>query len=141
MSADSSVWRRMSRGPSSCMAAELGVKNAHYNLGVLYREGTDVEKETVKMIRHYEAAAMGGHVHARFSLGCAEGNAANCNLALQHFLIAAKLGHNDALDNVKAMFMSSLATKADYAEALRGYQSAVEEMRSPNRDEAKSFSR
>ena len=34
------------------------------------------------------------------------------------------------------MFIGSLATKADYAVALRGYQSAVEEMRSPDREEA-----
>ena len=33
--------------------------------------------------------------------------------------------------------MNGLATKADYAAALRGYQNAVEEMSSPDRDEAK----
>ena len=32
--------------------------------------------------------------------------------------------------------MIGLATKAEYADALRGFQSAVEVMRSPDRDEA-----
>ena len=120
-------------------AAELGVKEAHFKLGCLYDEGTDVEKDTVRAIRHYEAAAMCGQADARFNLGCVEYNAGNYDLALQHYLIAAKLGHNQSLHNVKTLFKHGLATKADYAEALRGYQSAVEEPRSPDRDEAKSL--
>jgi len=35
--------------------------------------------------------------------------------------------------------MKGFATKAEYAAALRGYQSATEEMSSPDRDEAKAF--
>ena len=35
--------------------------------------------------------------------------------------------------------MDGLATKAEYAEALRGYQGAAEELRSTDRDEAKSL--
>ena len=120
-------------------AAELGVKEAHFKLGCLYDEGTDVEKDTVRSIRHYEEAAMCGQADARFNLCCVEYNAGNYDLALQHSLIATKLGHNRSLHNVKTLFKHGLATKADYAEALRGYQSAVEEPRSPDRDEAKSL--
>ena len=54
-------------------------------------------------------------------------------------MIAAKMGNQVALDNVKGLFVHGLATKADYAEALRGHQSAVEEMRSPDREEALSL--
>ena len=117
-------------------AIELGVKGAHFNLGCLYDEGIDVEKDTAKAIRHWEAAAMNGGVSARFNLGCRDCNAGNHDLALQHWMISAKMGHEKSLNNVKAMFMDGLATKADYAEALRGYQGAIEEMRSPDRDEA-----
>ena len=120
-------------------AADLGVKEAHYSLGVLYDEGIDVEKDTAKAIRHYEAAAMSGHVSARFNLGNEESNVGNYDLALQHWMITAKLGGQDALNNIKELFMRGLATKTDYAEALLGYQSAVEEMRSPNRDESKAL--
>ncbi|EJK67595.1 hypothetical protein THAOC_11345 [Thalassiosira oceanica] len=117
-------------------AAELGVKEAHYNLGVTYDEGTDVEKDMAKALRHYEAAATCGHVFARHNLGCKEYKDGNYDLALQHFLISAKLGQENSLNRVKALFMSGLATKADYAAALRGYQSAIEEMSSPDREEA-----
>ena len=112
-------------------AAELGVKDAHYSLGVTYMEGTDVEKDMDKALRHYEAAAMNGQVNARFNLGCREMDLGHYDLALQHWMISAKMGHEDALSNVKTLFMDGLATKADYAAALRGYQSAIEEMSSP----------
>ena len=120
-------------------AAELGVKDAHYNLGVLYDVGTDVEKDMDKAIRHYEAAAMCGHVSARYNLGYEENDAGNYDLALQHFLISAMLGHEKSLRKIKTFFMDGLATKADYAEALRGYQSAIEETSSPDREEAIKF--
>ncbi|EJK69347.1 hypothetical protein THAOC_09406 [Thalassiosira oceanica] len=119
-------------------AADLGVKEAHYNLGVLYTYGMDVEKDMAKAIRHYEVAAMCGHVSARYNLGASEYNAGNYDLALQHFLISAKLGDEDSLGMVKRLFMDGEGTKADYAGALRGYQKAIEEMSSPDRDEAKA---
>ena len=53
-----------------------------------------------------------------------------------HGHLLQTMGHTNSLDTVKRMFMGGDATKADYAEALRGYQSAVEEMRSPDREEA-----
>ena len=120
-------------------AAELGVKEAHFNLGVMYGAGTDAEKDMDKAIRHYEAAAMSGDVLARYNLGCKEDDAGNCDLALQHWMISANLGCEKSLKNIKFMFMDGLATKADYAAALRGYQSAVEEMTSPDRNEAKKL--
>ncbi|EJK50816.1 hypothetical protein THAOC_30082, partial [Thalassiosira oceanica] len=110
-------------------AAELGEKDAHYNLGALYDEGTDVETDTAKAIRHYEAAAMCGHVYARHNLGHIDGMAGNRVIAQQHFLISAKLGSDDSLRMVKAAFMAGLATKADFASALRGHQNAVDEIR------------
>ncbi|EJK60930.1 hypothetical protein THAOC_18652 [Thalassiosira oceanica] len=123
-------------------AAKLGVKEAHYNLGVLYANSADgekVDKDMAKAIRHYEAAAMTGDVYSRFNLGIAEYNAGNYDLSLQHMMISAKLGQDRSLSNVKAFFMAGRATKADYAAALRGYQNAIEEMSSPDRDEAKAW--
>ncbi|EJK66853.1 hypothetical protein THAOC_12181 [Thalassiosira oceanica] len=122
-------------------AAELGVTEAHYNLGVLYSFGADVEKDMTKAFRHYEAAAMRSHVLARYNLGCIEGKAGNHVIALQHMLMSAKMGHEGSLNTVKRIFMAgiAIATKADYAAALRGYQSAIEEMSSPDRDEAKAL--
>jgi len=120
-------------------AAELGVKGAHFNLACTYVEGTDVERDMAKAIVYYEAAAMCGHVDARYNLGNAEGMAENHDLGLQHCMISAKLGHEQSLNTVKLCFMNGLATKADYAAALRGYQHAIKEMSSTDRDEAKAL--
>ncbi|EJK46044.1 hypothetical protein THAOC_35311 [Thalassiosira oceanica] len=120
-------------------AAELGVKAAHYNLACLYANGADVAKDMDKAFRHYEAAAMCGHFSARYNLGGMEYKARNYDLALQHWMISAKLGHDFSLDKIKTFFMSGLATKAHYAAALRGYQNAIKEMSSPDRDESKVF--
>ena len=117
-------------------AAELGVKEAHFSLGVFYAEGSDEEKDMDKAFRHYDAAAMSGHVPARYNLGCKEYSAGHCDIALQHYMLSAKLGHEKSLNMVKQMFINGLANKADYAAALCGYQSAIEEMSSPDRDEA-----
>ena len=117
-------------------AAELGVTDAHFNLGIMYDLGTDVAKDMDQAINHYEAAAMFGDAHARFNLGCEENYAGNHDLALQHWMISAKLGDQKSLNKVKGFFMDGLACKDDYAGALRGYQSSIEEMSSPDRDEA-----
>ena len=80
---------------------------------------------------------MKGHVVSRCSLGVIEYRSGNYELAVQHYMISAKMGYEDALNNIKDMFTDGLATKAQYAEALLGYRDAVEEMKSPQREEAK----
>ncbi|EJK62565.1 hypothetical protein THAOC_16816, partial [Thalassiosira oceanica] len=117
-------------------AAELGDRNAHYNLAYIYSGGVGVKKDTDKVIRHWEKAAMLGHTFARHNLGAMEYQHGNHDLALQHLMISSKLGSKHSLDMIKMMFTNGNATKTDFVEALRGYQSAVEETRSPDRDEA-----
>ena len=56
---------------------------------------------------------------------------------MRHFLISAKMGHENSLEMIKKMFVGVNATKEHYAEALKGYQDAVEEMKSHDREEAK----
>ena len=72
-------------------AAELGAKDAHYNLGVLFNNGVGVEKDIAKVMRHWESAAMCGHVSARHYLGNKEHDAENYELAFQHWMIAATM--------------------------------------------------
>jgi len=61
----------------------------------------------------------------------------NYELAVQHLMISAKMGYEKSLNGIKDMFKEGHATKAQYAEALRGYGDAVEEMNSPQREEGK----
>ena len=118
-------------------AAELGSKDAHHELGHTYYYGDDVEEDKARAIHHWQQAAMEGHVGSRHSLGFAEYDNGNYNLAVQHLMISAKMGYEKSLNRTKEMFKAGYATNAQYAEALMGYRDAVEEMKSPQREEAK----
>ena len=123
----------------SILAAELGSLDAHSNLGLVYYTGNGVEKDKPRGAHHWQQAAMQGHVDARHCLGVAEGNNGNYELAVQHWMISAKMGYEDSLNYIKKMFKEGHATKEQYAEALLGYRDAVKEMKSPQREEAKRF--
>ena len=55
---------------------------------------------------------------------------------MRHFLISAKMGYKESLDAIKKVLVENLATKAQYAEALKGYQDTMEETKSSQLDEA-----
>ena len=118
-------------------AADLGSIGAHYNVGNVYCTGDGVEVDKPRGIRHFQHAVMQGHVESRHNLGGAEYQAGNYKLAVQHWMISAKMGDQYSLNNIKLLFAEGHATKAQYAEALLGYRDAVEEMKSPQREEAK----
>ena len=112
------------------------INHAHFELGRSYYYGDGVGQDKAKAVGHWEHAAMKGHVDSRHGLGVAEYNAGNYHLAVKHYLISAKMGDKDSLDEIKEMFTEGYATKAQYAEALKGYQDAVEETKSHQREEA-----
>ena len=80
---------------------------------------------------------MKGHVESRHNLGYTEILEGNYELAVQHFMISAKMGFENSLNDIREMCMKGLATKAQYAEALRRYGDAVEQTKSHHREEAK----
>ena len=123
-------------------AAELGSKDAHYDLATIFNEhtaGEGIDKDMARALEHYEFAAKQGHVAARHNLGIYEFDSGNSGLACKHWRISAKLGDADSLNNIKGLYTKGLASKSDYADSLRGYHDAVEEMNSPERDEAKAY--
>jgi TPR repeat protein len=120
-------------------AAGLGDMEAHYNLSVAYRLGKGVEKNEKKELHHLEEAAIGGHDSARYNLGCYEGRNGRHERAMKHFIIAANLGYDRALEAVKVGFRSELVSKEDFEAALRGHQAAVDATQSEQREEAYAF--
>ncbi|EJK74497.1 hypothetical protein THAOC_03822 [Thalassiosira oceanica] len=118
-------------------AAELGSVDALSSLGIIYYFGEGLEEDKPRGIRHLQEAAMEGHVHSRHNIGAVECNNGNYDLAVQHWMISAKMGYGNSLNEIKEMFMEGEATKAQYAEALRGFGDAVGEMKSHQREEAK----
>ncbi len=120
-------------------AAELGGIDAHNNLSNAYHLAEGVEKDMKKAVHHLEEAAIGGHPEARNNLGCYEKDSGRHERAMKHFIIAAKLGYNDALDTVKQGFVDGLVSKEDYEAALRGHQAAVDATKSEQRKEGEEF--
>ncbi|EJK55880.1 hypothetical protein THAOC_24329 [Thalassiosira oceanica] len=120
-------------------AAELGSIEALFNLGAAYEYGMGVQQDTGKAVEYYERAAMQGNVLARHNLGCIEGQKGNNDRAVRHYLISAKIRLNESVEVIKMMFIDGEATKEQVAEAQKGYQDAVEETKSHDRDEAMSF--
>ncbi|EJK57687.1 hypothetical protein THAOC_22240, partial [Thalassiosira oceanica] len=118
-------------------AAELGSLDAHFLVGHAYYRGKVVEEDKPRGIRLWQQAAMKGHVASRHMIGFVEAMNGNHQLAVQHLMISAKMGDQGSLNVIKDMFKAGHATKAQYAEALLGYRDAVEEMKTPQREEAK----
>jgi tetratricopeptide (TPR) repeat protein len=123
--------------PYFTKAAELGDADSHFNLSVMYRLEEGVKKDMKKEVYHLEEAAIGGHPNARYNLGVHEGkNNGRIDRAVKHFIIATKLGHDNALENVKKGFMDGDVSKEDFEAALRGHQAAVDATKSEQREKA-----
>ena len=118
-------------------AADLGSIDALYHLGNSYFNGDGVQQDMAKGAELYRKAALHGHVLSRHNLGCLEEEKGNYDRAVRHFLISANMGLHYSVEQIKQMFTGGVATKEQYAEALRGCQEAVEEMKSRDREEAK----
>jgi len=119
-------------------AAELGSADAYNELGVGYDKGEGVEQDVERGVRFFEKAAMLGHSMARHNLGGHEYIRGNYDRAVRHFLISAKMGYAPSLELIKNLFKEGHATKSQYAEALKGYRDALDEMKSSEREEAKT---
>ncbi len=117
-------------------AATLGNMDAHYNLSNSHATGEGVGKDEKKEVYHLEIAAIGGHPLARYNLGCYEGENGRFDRMMKHYVIAAKLGHDEALEAVKINFRRGFVSKDDFEAALRGHQTAVDATKSEQREEA-----
>ncbi|EJK43752.1 hypothetical protein THAOC_37774 [Thalassiosira oceanica] len=119
-------------------AANLGNLGPHFWLGFFYCKGKCVDKDVGRGVRHWQHAAIQGDPESRLMLGAHEHGNGNNKLAVRHWMISVKMGCEKSLNAIKDKFMKGHATKAQYAEALRGYQNALEETKSPQREEAEA---
>eukprot|EP00956_Cyclotella_meneghiniana_P004560 scaffold5629_cov48-Cyclotella_meneghiniana.AAC.1 len=118
-------------------ASELGGVHAHRNLARAYLVGRGIEMDKKKAIHHYQISSMMGDVLSRYCLGALEGQSGNIGPALRHWMIAAKCGHDDALEKVKQGYSMGLLTKDDFESTLRCHKAYQDEAKSEKRDKAK----
>jgi tetratricopeptide (TPR) repeat protein len=119
-------------------AAELGNEDAHYGLGLRYRNGQGVEKDKEKCIYHYEKAAIGGHPGARNNLGVFEETNGHIERAVKHYIIAANLGFEMSMKALWNVFKEGYITKEDLEATLRTHQAAIDATKSSQRDAAEA---
>jgi tetratricopeptide (TPR) repeat protein len=117
-------------------AVELGDVPAHYQLSCLYNEGKGVEKDEKKERYHLEQAAISGHPGARFNLGYLEWKNGRYERAIRHYSIAANLGHDDSMSNIKILYKDGFVCKEDFSSTLRAHHAAVDSTKSPQRETA-----
>ncbi len=120
-------------------SAELGDAVAHYHLSLMYQKGDGVEKDKKKELYHLEEAAIRGHPSARFNLACYEGMNGRFDRMVNHLIIASNLGYDLSLRSLKVHYKRGHVSKEDFAAALRAHHSAVDAMKSPQRDEAAKY--
>ena len=106
---------------------------------VTHRGDYGLNKDMNMAQNHYEVAAMAGHFVARHNLGVIECNEGRYDRALKHWMISAKNGDEDSLKYILKLHKEGYASKNNYAQALHGYQKAMDEMRSSERDKAKKL--
>ena len=122
-------------------AAALGHAEGHYKLATLYSKGEGVEKDGGKATHHLEEAVIGGHPQARYLLGNEEWENGNYERALKHYIIGAKQGEEDAPKMLMVAFKDGKISKEDFTATLRAHQAAVDETKSPMREEAEEYRR
>jgi TPR repeat protein len=111
-------------------AADNGVANARYNLGVLYHQGMGVERSIEDAIKWYTAAADLGHPEAQYNLGIAYiegiGVPYDPSKASNYFENAAKSGITEAAYNLGLIHENGLLGQAKPDEALMWYKTAAD---------------
>jgi TPR repeat protein len=112
-------------------AAGLGDAGLHFELTSMYHKGNGVEKDEKKEVYHLEETAIRGHAYARNNLGCMEeakrSGRVDDRAMIKHWVIAANLGHDDALEALGGAYTAA---------ALRAHQAAVDETKSLQREAA-----
>ena len=118
-------------------AAGLGDIEAHYHLSNAYDGGAHgVESDMKKFTNHAEQAAIGGHTMARYNLAVKECQKGNIERGVKHWVIAANLGCDFSIKELKEEYARGVIIKEKYATALRAYQVAVNASKSAQRDAA-----
>ena len=113
--------------------AELGSVSSHQSLATAYKTGVGVVKDEEKAKNHLMLAAIKGSEVARYALGNIESKSGNIDRAMKHYMIAARSGYDNALEEVGEGYKAGCVTKDEYASTLRAHRASQDEMKSEQR--------
>lgn len=110
-------------------AADSGLKEAAYNLALMFRLGRGVAQCNIMAVNWYEIAARQGHANAQNNLGFmfnhGRGVARDEVAAARWYRLAAEQGLTDAQYNIGVMSRQGRGTAQSNSEALRWYTLAA----------------
>ena len=111
-------------------AAESGIANASYNLGVLSHQGLGTKADLNTALKWYTDAAQKGHPEAQYNLGIAYiegiGVEYNPNRAADYFQRAAEQGIIEAAYNLGLIYENGLLGESRPNDALAWYKQAAD---------------
>jgi tetratricopeptide (TPR) repeat protein len=111
-------------------AAEKGLKEAQYNLGVCYASGTGVTKDYTQAVSWFRKAAEQGYAEAQCNLGLryanGEGVTKDQTQAMSWFRKAAEQGYAVAQFNLGISYEYGKGVTKDLTQAVSWYRKAAE---------------
>jgi hypothetical protein len=111
-------------------AADQGIANARYNLGVLYHQGLGVKPDIKQAVAWYKTAADLGHPEAEYNLGIAYiegiGVGYSPEKAAANFENAARQGIVEAAYNLGLIYENGLLGQTQPGQALKWYKDAAD---------------
>ena len=112
-------------------AAEKGVAEAQFNLGVMYASGEGVEKDDYKAVKWFREAAEQGNADAQFNLGNmylnGRGVLKDDSEAVKWYRKAAEQGYASAQCNLGWMYNEGRGVTQDDYEAVMWLRKAAEQ--------------
>jgi TPR repeat protein len=103
---------------------------ARFNLGRMYAEGSDLEKDSLQALFWYQQAARQGHAQAQFDLGviyaAGDGVEKDARTAAFWYRLAAEQGHAAACLSLGILYARGEGVKQDSTLAVHWYRRAAE---------------
>ncbi len=115
---------------SLLVLAQTGNVLAQYNLGLMYYNGTGVEKDQSEAAQWYRRAADQGHANAQYYLGFCYANGLgvikNDFEALRFYRLSTDQNHPSARESCEEMYKKKRGDGEEEEEAMRQYRIAAE---------------
>ena len=112
-------------------AAEQGLANAQYHLGVCYANGTGTAVNKPEAVRWYKAAAKQGAANAQYNLAVCYSNGIGTAVdkpeAVRWYKAAAEQGLKEAQNNLAVCYDNGTGTEVNKPEAFRWYKKSAEQ--------------
>jgi len=119
-------------------AAELGKAEAYALIARHYDRGTAVEQDESKCQAFYEISAKKGCVQAHRWVALFHAMNGNTQNSMKHLNVAACAGDQVAMDGLMEAYKAGGIAKEDLTQTLRASQTSKNEMKSKDRDDART---